>query len=210
MARRPLRSLGSLHGRVVHSRRVRVLARHLAELIPGGHSVLDVGCGDGLIDRLILDRRPDLRICGADPLIRPESHIPVVPFDGRRLPFTDRSWDTVLFCDVLHHTERPLELIMEAVRVARHSILIKDHSVEGCLARPALRFMDFVGNAPHGIALAFNYFTPAQWEDAYRATGLVPLEVRRKLGLYPSWAEPFFGRSLHFVAIYNIHRDEGE
>jgi hypothetical protein len=46
----PLRSLGSLHRRVVHSRRVRVLAAHFAELIPGRHSVLDVGCRDGLID----------------------------------------------------------------------------------------------------------------------------------------------------------------
>jgi SAM-dependent methyltransferase len=76
---------------------------------------------------------------------------PVAPFDGRRLPFTDRSWDTVLFCDILHHTERPVELLREAVRVARHSILIKDHSVEGWLARP-LRFMDVVGNFPHGLS----------------------------------------------------------
>jgi SAM-dependent methyltransferase len=203
----PLRSLGSLHGRVVHSRRVRVLAAHFAELIPSGHSVLDVGCGDGLIDRLILDRRPDLRICGADPLIRRGAHIPVVQFDGGRLPFTDRSWDTVLFCDVLHHTERPVALLREAVRVSRHSILIKDHSVEGWLARPTLRFMDVVGNAPHGVALTFNYFTPGQWQDAYRATGLVPLEVRRNLGLYPSWVDPVFGRSLHFAAIYDIRRD---
>src|SRR5262245_61220520 len=206
----PLRSLGSSHGHVVHSRRVRVLAAHFADLIPRGHSVLDVGCGDGFIDRLILERRPDLRICGTDPLVRRGAHIPVVPFDGRRLPFTDQSWDTVFFCDVLHHAEQPVELIMEAVRVTRHSILIKDHSVEGCLAQPTLRFMDFVGNAPHGIALAFNYFTPAQWEDAYRATGLVPLEVRRKLGMYPSWAEPFVGRSLHFLAIYSIRRAERE
>src|SRR4029453_16377213 len=80
----PLPSLGSLHGRVVHSRRVRVLAVHFAELIPGGHSVLDVGCRDGLIDRFILARRSDLRICRTDTLIRRGSHIAVVPFDGRR------------------------------------------------------------------------------------------------------------------------------
>jgi SAM-dependent methyltransferase len=201
-------SLGSLHGRVVHSRRVRVLAAHFAELIPGGHSVLDVGCGDGLIDRFILERRSDLRICGTDPLIRRGSHIPVVPFDGRRLPFTDRSWDTVLFCDVLHHAERPVELLREAVRVARHSILIKDHSVEGWLARPTLRLMDVMGNAPYRVARTYNYFTPGQWQDAYRVTGIAPIEVRRKLGLYPSWVDLFFGRSLHFAAIYDIRRDE--
>ena len=202
-----LRSLGSLHGRVVHSRRVRVLAGHFAELIPRGHSVLDVGCGDGLIDRLLLDCRTDLRIGGVDTLIRHGSHIPVVAFDGLRLPFTDRSWDTVLFCDVLHHTERPVDLLREAVRVARHSILIKDHSLEGWLARPILQLMDVVGNAPHGVALTFNYLTPEQWEEAYRATGLVPLEVRRKLGLYPWWIDRICGRSLHFAAIYDVRRN---
>ena len=175
----PRQSIGSLHGRVVHPRRVRVLAGHFAELIPHGHSVLDVGCGDGLIDRLILDRRADLRICGVDPLIRPAAHIPVTPFDGRRLPFPDRSWDTVLFCDVLHHTDDPVGLLREAVRVAKHGIVIKDHTVTGLLARPTLRLMDVVGNAPHGVALTYNYFTRAEWQQAYQATGLVPREVRR-------------------------------
>jgi hypothetical protein len=57
-----LRRLGSVHGRAVHSRRVEALAAQFAELIPAGHRVLDVGCGDGLIDQLLLERRPDLQM----------------------------------------------------------------------------------------------------------------------------------------------------
>ncbi len=82
------RSLKSAHGKVVHSRRVVVLANHFAELIPQGHSVLDVGCGDGLIDSLILERRPDLTISGVDLLVRPGCRIGVVPFDGYAFPTT--------------------------------------------------------------------------------------------------------------------------
>jgi SAM-dependent methyltransferase len=149
-------TVGDLHGRLVHARRVRALAGHFSELLPPAHRVLDVGCGDGLIDRLILERRPDLTICGVDPLVRSLTHVPVIAFDGRTLPFTDGSWDTVLLCDVLHHAGDPVWLLGEAVRVARVSLVIKDHIADGLLARPILRIMDTVGNAPHGVATPYN------------------------------------------------------
>lgn len=190
----------------MHSRRIRVLAGHFAELIPHGHSVLDVGCGDGLIDTLLLQRRSDLTVSGVDVMARPGAHVPVVLFDGQHLPFPDRSWDTVMFCDVLHHTERPVALLREAVRVARHSLVIKDHILEGFLAGPTLRLMDFLGNAPHGVVLPYNYLTPRQWQDAFSDCRLFPREVRRRLHLYPAWADLLFGRSLHFVGSYEIVR----
>jgi SAM-dependent methyltransferase len=193
-------SLGSAHGKLVHSRRVRVLAKHLSDLIPPGHSVLDVGCGDGLIDSLILRQRADLHITGVDVLVRPAAHIPVTPFDGQTLPADDHSVDTVLFCDVLHHTTDPVAMLREAARVARHSIVIKDHTVHGTLARPTLRFMDFVGNAPHGVVLPYNYLTQDEWNVAFQACEMIPAEVRRRLQIYPSLLDLLFGRDLHFVA----------
>ena len=59
-----------LHGHYVHRRRVRVLCDHLAPLIPSNGRVLDVGCGDGLLASLILERRRDAEICGIDVLVR--------------------------------------------------------------------------------------------------------------------------------------------
>ncbi|MGE0704130.1 MAG: class I SAM-dependent methyltransferase [Vicinamibacterales bacterium] len=203
----PLRLVGAVHGRMVHQRRAEVLAENFAEIVPRGNTVLDVGCGDGHIARLLHDRRPDLRVCGVDPLRREHTQVEVLPFDGSRLPFADRSWDTVLLCDVLHHADRPVNLMLEAARVAKHTIVIKDHSVEGPLARITLKAMDVVGNGPHGVALPFNYMTPAEWRDAYRATGLEIREIRRELKLYPPWLDLFLGRSLHFVARFEIRRD---
>jgi SAM-dependent methyltransferase len=201
-----LRPLGAAHARLVHSRRVQVLARQFAELIPEENSVLDVGCGDGLIDSLVLARRPDLRIHGVDVLVRPDTHIPVAPFDGQRIPFADASWDSVVFCDVLHHTPDPAAMLAEGVRVARRNIVIKDHSVEGFLARPTLRFMDFVGNAPHGVVLPYNYLTPRQWQAAFLSCGLTMIAERRDLKLYPKMADRVFGRRLHFIGVYEISR----
>jgi hypothetical protein len=100
-----------------------------------------------------------------------------------------------------------MDLLREAARVVRYSVVIKDHCVQGILARATLRFMDIVGNLPHGVPLTYNYLTPGQWQEAWRVTGLVPRDVRRKLGLYPRWADVFIGRSLHFLTVCDIQRN---
>jgi hypothetical protein len=67
--------------------------------------------------------------------------------------------------------------------------------------------MDFVGNAPHGVVLPYNYLTPQKWEITFRECHLIPRTVKRDLNLYPKWADVIFGRSLHFVGLYGISRN---
>lgn len=191
--------VGTVHERLVHSRRVRVLANRLADLIPHGARVLDVGCGDGTADRLIMDQRPDLSIEGIEVLVRPTTQVSVKPFDGTTIPHPDESFDLVMFVDVLHHTDDPMILLREAARVGK-MILIKDHFREGLLARPTLRLMDWVGNAHHGVALPYNYWSRPQWTTAFDQLGLKIGEINETLGLYPAPASWFFERGLHFVA----------
>ncbi|HSB20652.1 MAG TPA: class I SAM-dependent methyltransferase [Anaeromyxobacteraceae bacterium] len=192
--------LGRLHQRLAYQRRVEVLAGHLAEVLPEGSRVLDVGCGDGLIDRLVQERRPDVRVEGIDVLLRPRTFVPVSRFDGRRIPHADGSVDAVLFVDVLHHTSDPLVLLSEAVRVARRCVVIKDHARDGFLAGPSLRFMDWVGNRRHGVSLPYNYWTEARWRSAFQGLGVTPELWRRDLGLYRGLPHLLFDRSLHFLA----------
>lgn len=192
--------LGSLHERTVYGRRVRVLSERLAALCPPGASVLDVGCGDGLITRLVGELRTDLCLQGMDVMERPHRHVPVALFDGRVIPFPDGAFDTVMMVDVLHHTDDPAVLLAEAARVARRTVLLKDHTRDGWLAGPTLRLMDWVGNAPHGVVLPYNYWTEAQWRGAFRSLGLGVLAWEADLSLYPAPVSWLFGRSLHFLA----------
>jgi SAM-dependent methyltransferase len=192
--------VGGLHDRYVFGRRVEVLSRHLADLLPRGARTLDVGCGDGSIDLRVLERRPDLEIDGVDVLVRPSTHIPVRAFDGRALPAATGSYDAVSLVDVLHHAADPRRLLAEAARVARLAVVVKDHYREGLLAGPVLRLMDWVGNAHHGVDLRYDYWTGNEWETAFREAGLVPTELRRHLGLYAWPARLLFERGLHFVA----------
>jgi SAM-dependent methyltransferase len=189
-----------LHDRLVFKRRVHVLATHLAGLIPANARVLDVGCGSGDIARSILQMRPDVSIEGIDVLVRGETAIPVREYDGSNIPHDDNSFAVAMFVDVLHHTDDPGRILREAKRVASQAILIKDHFRNGLLAGPTLRFMDWVGNAGHGVRLPYNYLSRAQWQRLWAESGLRVDRIEEKIGLYPVPARWLFERGLHFIA----------
>jgi len=192
--------VNAVHQHVVFSRRTRVLAERLCTSLAGLSNVLDVGCGDGTIAALIGATVPGLSLRGIDVLVRPSTKIPVEPFDGKHLPLADSSVDAVMFIDVLHHTDNPMVLLREANRVARRLILIKDHTMNGPLAYSTLRFMDWVGNAQHGVALPYNYWTEQRWREAVGALGMKITRWDSRLGLYPFPASLVFERGLHFIA----------
>jgi SAM-dependent methyltransferase len=166
--------------------------------------VLDVGCGDGRVSQRLLQQRPDLTIQGIDVHVRPQTSIPVVAFDGRTAPYPDGHFDVVLFVDVIHHADDPAELLREGVRVARRLVVIKDHTLEGILAGPTLRFMDHLSNARFGVALPYHYWTRRRWVDAFASLGLAVVSWKDQLGLYFWPASLVFERSLHFVASLQV------
>ncbi len=193
--------LNAVHGAAIFNRRVKVLATHVADLIPNRGSVLDLGCGDGSVAVALMRIRPDLKVEGVDVMVRPVTHIPVTPYDGVTLPFDDGAFDYVTIIDVLHHTDDPVAVLREAARIARQGVVIKDHLLEGRLAGPTLRFMDWVGNRGHNVVLPYNYLTQEQWQDALRQAGLRVAATRGRLGLYPLPFGWIFDRGLHFASL---------
>lgn len=198
--------LGRAHERLVYGRRITVLGRHLREVLPRGASVLDVGAGDGRLAHEVQRHRPDLRLEGVDVLVRPDTVIPVRPFDGVRLPFADNAFDVVMMVDVLHHASAQDALLEETARVARRAVVIKDHAVAGVLARPTLAFMDWIGNRRHGVALPYSYWTPHRWRQSFARLHLREVERRDHLGLYPWPASLIFERRLHFLSVLEHDR----
>ena len=191
-----------------HRRAPSALSVHASHSNIGGPSraprsarVLDVGCGDGRLAAAISVQRPDLVIEGVDVLVRAITHIPVRRFDGVTLPLEDSTFDVCLFVDVLHHTDDPAAMLREATRVSRGRIVIKDHSLDGFGARVTLSIMDWVGNAPHGVRLPYNYLTPAQWSRLLAGARLRLVRSDNRLQLYPRPFSWLFDRKLHFIAV---------
>jgi ubiquinone/menaquinone biosynthesis C-methylase UbiE len=102
------------------------------ELGKGVMTVLDIGCGKGLIGRFITRSgkyftvgaeifRPDLREA-----IRNHSHHAFVQCDARSLPFKEGSFDVVLCSEMLEHVDKPegLKLIKNLEAIARRKVIL--------------------------------------------------------------------------------------
>jgi SAM-dependent methyltransferase len=194
--------LERIHGAYVYRRRTQRLAGILSSLIPSACRLLDVGSGDGKLAQLLLATRPDLHIQGVDVLVRKQTSIPVMPFDGTHLPYPTSSFDGVMLIDVLHHTRDPLPLLHEALRVSRRWLVVKDHVREGVGAAARLRFMDYVGNARHQVSLSYNYLSSREWAALQTGLNLKVITELSRLHLYPWPADYVFGASLHFAALW--------
>ena len=192
------------HGKLVFGRRKSALARALSDFLDENDDIIDVGAGDGSIARLIKETLGDVEVIGIDVLVRPETAIEIRKFDGKRLPFDDNTCDAVTFVDVLHHTDNPEELLAEARRVCCNCVVIKDHLAETSFDHAVLRFMDWVGNAPHGVVLPYNYASRQTWDTRFREAGLNVERFTTDIPLYPWPFSLLFGRSLHFIARLNL------
>jgi SAM-dependent methyltransferase len=178
-------------------------------MIPPQSSLLDIGCGDGRISRLISGMVSGMEITGVEYARRPNCAIPCTEFDGEHLPFEDKSFDGCMFVDVLHHTLDPLAVVRDAVRVARKYVLIKDHLQENALDHWTLRLMDWVGNRPHGVVLPYAYLSRRQWEALFKDAGLIESRSQQSIPLYPFPFSLVFGRNLHFVSLLRINPGSG-
>ncbi|MBD0843709.1 class I SAM-dependent methyltransferase [Streptomyces sp. TRM68416] len=98
-------------------------------LIPdGARTLLDVGCGTGIVTRRLTTARPALRVTGADltyGMVRmAAARLPgaVVLADSRRLPFPDGTFDAVTSIWLLHLLDRGDDMgavVAECARVLR-------------------------------------------------------------------------------------------
>lgn len=184
-----------------YNRRIWVLSRRLASIIPGGGRVLDLGCGDGQLALAVSKLRPDLEIEGIDYVVRSKTLIPVRAYDGKRLPYADKSFDFVTIVDVLHHTSDPAALLAEAERVARHGVVVKDHLREGFLGHFTLSVMDWLGNVGDGVPVPFNFLDRSEWMAAFQQARLDVTSMVEKLGIYVPPISWLCERNLHFVAL---------
>jgi SAM-dependent methyltransferase len=117
------------------------------------------------------------------------------------LPFPDRSVDCSLLVDVLHHTNDPLPVLRDACRISSKFVIVKDHVAENQLDHWTLRFMDWVGNSAHGVALPYNYLSRSKWQDLYGRLGLSLVRMETDLPLYRFPFSTVFGRNLHFISL---------
>jgi SAM-dependent methyltransferase len=194
-----------IHALTIHTNRVSTISNILIQNIPlDVASVLDIGCGDGLISATIQKSRNGLVYTGIDVMERPKCEINYQSFDGIHIPFEENTFDAVQLIDVLHHVDDIDNVIENALKYTRKYIIIKDHIYANQLDFQTLKFMDWIGNAPHGVKVIYNFQTEKKWEEIFRNHNLSKCFYNNQIKLYPKFANWIFGRKLHFIAILEI------
>jgi ubiquinone/menaquinone biosynthesis C-methylase UbiE len=103
-----------------HRYRLRCIDK-LGYAFRGDESLLDVGCGDGGVARLLRERVTEVVAVDIEAFGEWED-APGLRFrvaNGEELPFADASFDVVHSKDSLHHMERPERALHEYRRVLR-------------------------------------------------------------------------------------------
>lgn len=93
-------------------------------------TILDLGCGDGSIDRLLAELSPGKKITGVDLeahdqwRIKTPSNLKFQANSIYKLPFKAKSFDVVMMKDVLHHMPEPEKILAEVARLAKKQVLV--------------------------------------------------------------------------------------
>jgi ubiquinone/menaquinone biosynthesis C-methylase UbiE len=165
------KSLLYLDEYVLFPARRNYLQGRLCPLLTEGDRILDLGAFDGRLAAR-LGEKVSAEFIGCDVHVAEKTSIPIVRYCGGRLPFEDHTFDCVMIIDVLHHDLNPESVLTEACRVSRKRVLIKDHFYNTRLDRFGLQVMDYIGNAPYGIRLPYNYLKLAEWEALLKRLNL--------------------------------------
>lgn len=164
-------------------------------------NILDIGAGDGKIDKLIQNKCNDVTISGLDVLIRDNTYIPISEYDGIHISMDSNSVDTTMMIDVLHHTDDPLIVFNEAVRVSNKYIIIKDHIKTNFISYIKLKMMDYIGNKCYSVRLPYKYLTKKQWDNMFNTAKVKVVEYKTDLNLYTGIFHVLFDKNLHFITI---------
>ncbi|MCK4296202.1 MAG: class I SAM-dependent methyltransferase [Candidatus Marinimicrobia bacterium] len=197
-----------LYFQIINRTRLRELVKHITIHLREGDCVLDVGCGTGVLGLAIMESPycpPRVKVTGLELIKHAIEHVTIKFYDGYKIPYQNNSFDIIILSDVLHHEPDPHNLIAECVRISRRLIIIKDHKVEGILAKLRISLFDWARNLPYGIPCLYRYNTAKEWKDWFRHHNLLIEHEVRSLKLYPPILNFLFGMRLHIFVVLRVN-----
>ncbi|HEX3423877.1 MAG TPA: class I SAM-dependent methyltransferase [Sphingomicrobium sp.] len=142
-----------------------------------GHAqkLLDVGGGTGVIAEAISELFPVAEVQVVDVVDRfcPSLSVQTQQYDGRKLPFSDGSFNAATINNVIHHVPADARsgLLREIRRAVDGPLYIKDHETRGKLDDLRLATLDAIGNIPFGGMVRAHYLSRAEWELLAKESG---------------------------------------
>lgn len=159
--------------------RAAILGRLIAGYLPDGAKVLDIGCGNMLLAKDLV-RRKKITVQGVDVLDMNLTSLPHQIFDGRRLPFPDKSFDFSLLIGVLHHAPNQDALLYEAKRVTKNAIVVFEDIYDSAWQKSWVKVRDVLGNIVEEpkMNFALNFHSSQEWIEIFKSHKLQVVKKR--------------------------------
>lgn len=140
-----------------------------------GNSVLDLGCGDGMLLKILNQSFDALGIDVIDYRSKENKFLPFANYsEGGIIDLPDKCVDNTILWTVLHHSDNPIHLLNEAERITRHRIVL----VEGYANDPHVHqincFFDWFANRPGkniDVNVPYNFKTTEEWKSLFNKLG---------------------------------------
>lgn len=148
-------------------------------------NILDVGAGRCLVAKEIVSRT-GFPISCIDVKNLNETELNLKVYDGKKIPFRSGSFYTVLLVYVLHHCEKPEDVLNECIRVSKKRIII----FEDFGPVKMMHALDYFSNKVlHGVETPLNFKSEAKWLSLFKSMGLKPVHIARDVE--KQWFYPF-------------------
>lgn len=144
------------------------MVNRISPYIKNSKKIIDIGSGTGDVAFILEKGGKKVTPVDVDDFHGPRL-VDTVIYDGKTLPFPNRSFDTALLLMVLHHTPNPKTVFLEAGRVAREVVVI-----ETSYTTPINKFFTVISDAIGNLRLeAFwnSYKTDKEWRVFFEKNG---------------------------------------
>lgn len=149
-------------------KRSEVVVRRVNPYIKNSKKLIDIGSGTGDVALLLKEAGKNITTIDVADFHGPRVFEPII-YDGKRLPFPDKSFDTAMLLMVLHHTPNPELIFDEATRVAKEIVLIET-SYTTPMNKLLTIVSDTLGNLRF-VAFWSSYKSDREWQRLFSEKG---------------------------------------
>lgn len=159
--------LGSLI-RKANQLRADTVVKRVWPYIKNANKLIDVGSGTGYVASILKREGKDITPVDVDSFRGLRLIKPII-YDGKKLPFSDKTFDIGLLLTVLHHTHDPSIVFSEVARVAKEIVVIET-SYKSCLGKYITVIADTISNL-QTKANWDSYKTDSEWKEFFKNKG---------------------------------------
>jgi len=138
-------------------------------------SILDIGAGGCNISETLLTKGYNITPLDIENLSFVKNIDPVI-YNGKRIPFSEKTFKKSMLLTVLHHTSNPQEVLCEAKRVSEKIIIMED-----IYSNPLHKYLTFFFDSL--INLEFKGHphtnkTDAEWREIFKKLNLEIIKTK--------------------------------